>query len=83
MPSQRRGRREVMPSRRAAGPRRRQTTFGPRMNVSVPISFGLPLLAIGLALVFAALRTDRALFWILGALGVSLGALLLASGKRL
>ena len=84
MPSAKRrgGRREVMPSRRAAG-RRRQATFGTRMNVSVPISFGLPVLAVGLALLFAAVRTDRALFWVLGLLGLAIGAVLVASGKRL
>jgi hypothetical protein len=53
------------------------------MDISVPISFGLPVLAVGLALVFAAVRTDRALFWVLGVLGLAVGTVLLTSGKRL
>jgi hypothetical protein len=49
----------------------------------VPISFGLPIIAVGLALVIAAARTDSTLFWILGGVGLVGGALLFATGKSL
>jgi len=76
------GRREVRPSREAMGEHRRPG-FGPGLNVSVPISFGLPLVVVGLFLCVTAAGTGRTLFWILGgACGVA-GALLFASGKRL
>ena len=45
------GRREVYPSRDKA-PKRRAPDFGPGLNVSVPISFGLPLVVVGIALMF-------------------------------
>ncbi len=78
------GRREVRPSKHALGRgRRRRPSFGPSLNVSVPISFGLPLLAVGLVLVAAALTTGLTVFWIFGAIGLVAGALLFASGKRL
>ncbi len=76
------GRREVRPSKEAMG-RRRRASFGPALNVSVPISFGLPLLAVGLALIAAALTTGLILFWIFGGIGLVTGAALFASGKRL
>jgi hypothetical protein len=75
-------RREVYPSRRAAG-KRRAPSFGPRLNVSVPISFGLPLIVVGLALIFAAVGAGGVIFWILGALILGLGLALFASGRRL
>ncbi|MGH2923293.1 MAG: hypothetical protein ACRDKH_04605 [Solirubrobacterales bacterium] len=75
-------RREVRPSREALGDRRRPG-FGPRLNVSVPISFGLPLVVVGLFLVVTAAGTGRTLFWILGGASGIAGALLFASGKRL
>ena len=40
------GRREVYPSR-GPRPKRRAPDFGPGLNVSVPISFGLPLVVVG------------------------------------
>jgi hypothetical protein len=77
-----RSRREVYPSKRAVG-KRPAPSFGPRLNISVPISFGLPLIVVGLALLVAAATTGRALYWVLGALiGVG-GAALFATGKRL
>ena len=76
------GRREVYPSRDKA-PKRRAPDFGPGLNVSVPISFGLPLLVVGLALVVAAASSGRLLFWVLGGLLGLGGAALFASGKRL
>ena len=50
------GRREVMPSRQAAGDRR-GPSFGSKLNVSVPISFGLPLMVVGGFVIFTAIRT--------------------------
>ncbi len=76
------GRREVNPSRRAMG-ERRKPGFGPRLNVSVPISFGLPLIVVGLFVLIAAGRTDRLVLWIGGAVAAALGAMLFATGKRL
>ena len=57
--------------------------MGPKLGVSVPISFGLPILAVGLALVIAAARTGSTLFWILGGVGLLGGAMLFATGKSL
>jgi hypothetical protein len=75
-------RREVYPSKRASG-KRRAPSFGPGLNISVPISFGLPLIVVGLALLFAASTTGRALYWVLGAvIGIG-GVALFATGKRL
>jgi hypothetical protein len=76
------GRREVRPSREAMGEGRRPG-FGPRLNVSVPISFGLPLVVVGLFLCVTAAGTGRTLLWILGGASALAGALLFASGKRL
>jgi hypothetical protein len=75
-------RREVYPSRRAGG-RRRSPTFGPGLNVSVPISFGLPLLAVGIALIVAAAASGDVIFWIAGGVTTALGLIAFASGKRL
>jgi hypothetical protein len=75
-------RREVYPSKEAAG-KRRAPSFGPGLNVSVPISFGLPLIVVGLGLLFAAMTTGRALFWVLGGAIGAIGLALFASGKRL
>ena len=76
------GRREVYPSRDRA-PKRRAPDFGPGLNVSVPISFGLPLLVVGIALIAAAVTSGAIVFWITG-VGAALGGILLfASGKRL
>src|SRR3954447_2995286 len=76
------GRREVYPSRDKA-PKRRAPDFGPGLNVSVPISFGLPLVVVGIALVAAAVTTGQVIFWVTGAVLAGLGVLLFASGKRL
>ena len=75
-------RREVYPSRRATGDRR-SPAFGPGLNVSVPISFGLPLIAVGVALIVAAAASGGLVFWIAGGVLTALGLLAFASGKRL
>ncbi len=76
------GRREVYPSRDKA-PKRRAPDFGPGLNVSVPISFGLPLVVVGIALIAAAVTTGDLIFWITGAIALAAGILLFATGKRL
>ncbi|HEX3292724.1 MAG TPA: hypothetical protein VHR38_03205 [Solirubrobacterales bacterium] len=76
------GRREVYPSR-SSRPKRRAPDFGPGLNVSVPISFGLPLVVVGIGLVAAAVASGGAVFWITGAVALAAGILLFASGKRL
>ena len=76
------GRREVYPSREAR-PKRRAPDFGPGLNVSVPISFGLPLLVVGIALIAAAVTSGALVFWITGVIAGVGGILLFASGKRL
>jgi hypothetical protein len=76
------GRREVYPSRDRA-PKRRAPDFGPGLNVSVPISFGLPLVVVGIALIAAAVASGRAVFWASGAVAMAAGVILFASGKRL
>ncbi len=76
------GRREVYPSR-TARPKRRAPDFGPGLNVSVPISFGLPLVVVGIALVAAAVASGHTLLWVTGAVALAAGILLFASGKRL
>jgi hypothetical protein len=75
-------RREVYPSRRATG-QRRSPSFGPRLNISVPISFGLPLIVVAIALVVAAANSGGVILWVGGAVAGVLGLLLFASGKRL
>jgi hypothetical protein len=75
------GRREVQPSKRVA-PKRQAPSFGPRTGVSVPVSIGLPLIVVGLALLLAA-TTGRAIFWISGGVIMAVGVALFASGKRL
>jgi len=75
-------RREVMPSREAMG-NRSGPSFGTRTNVSVPISFGLPLIVVGIALLAAAISTGRGLYWALGGAALLGGVGLFASGKRL
>ena len=82
MPRRPPGSREVMPSKRAMG-ERRGPSFGPRLNISVPISFGLPLIVVGAVLVAAGLGTGRLVFLIFGAIALVGGAMLFASGKRL
>ncbi|HMA27777.1 MAG: hypothetical protein ACM33U_00995 [Solirubrobacterales bacterium] len=76
------GRREVYPSRQSR-PKRRAPDFGPGLNVSVPISFGLPLVVVGVALIAAAASSGSLVFWITGAVAVAAGILLFASGRRL
>ena len=76
------GRREVYPSREAR-PKRRAPDFGPGLNVSVPISFGLPLVVVGIALIAAAVTSGALVFWIAGLIAGVGGILLFASGKRL
>jgi hypothetical protein len=76
------GRREVYPSRERA-PKRRSPDFGPGLNVSVPISFGLPLVVVGIALIAAAFASGGVVFWITGGVALAAGVLLFASGKRL
>ena len=75
-------RREVYPSRQASG-KRRAPSFGPRTGVSVPISFGLPLVVVGIALIAAAINAGGLVFWITGVVALGGGVLLFASGKRL
>jgi O-antigen ligase len=75
-------RREVYPSRRDTG-QRRSPSFGPRLNVSVPISFGLPLIVVAIALVAAAANSGGVILWVAGAVTGLLGLVLFASGKRL
>jgi hypothetical protein len=76
------GRREVNPSRGAGG-RRRGPSFGPRLGVSVPVSFGLPLLVVGLFVLIGALRADSQVLLLLAVVLTVGGVALLASGKRL
>jgi hypothetical protein len=76
------GRREVYPSR-SARPKRRAPDFGPGLNVSVPISFGLPLVVVGIALIAGAFTTGSVVLWAAGAIFGVGGVLLFASGKRL
>jgi hypothetical protein len=74
--------REVNPSR-SSRPKRRAPDFGPGLNVSVPISFGLPMVVVGIALIAAAVTSGGVLFWVAGAIALALGVILFASGKRL
>jgi hypothetical protein len=76
------GRREVYPSK-GSRPKRRAPDFGPGLNVSVPISFGLPLVVVGIALVAAAVTSGAIVFWITGVIALAGGVLLFATGKRL
>jgi hypothetical protein len=76
------GRREVNPSR-SSRPKRRAPDFGPDLNVSVPISFGLPLLVVGIALIAAAVASGGVVLWVAGCVATGGGVLLFASGKRL
>jgi len=76
------GRREVYPSR-GKRPKRSAPDFGPGLNVSVPISFGLPLVVVGIALIAAAFAAGSAILWICGGVAMAAGVLLFASGKRL
>ena len=76
------GRREVYPSR-SSRPKRRAPDFGPGLNVSVPISFGLPLVVVGIALVAAAFASGGVFFWVTGLVALVAGVLLFATGKRL
>jgi hypothetical protein len=76
------GRREVYPSR-TRRPKRRAPDFGPGLNVSVPISFGLPLIVVGIALIAAAVSSGQLIFWITGGIAGAAGLILFASGKRL
>ena len=75
------GRREVNPSRR--GPARKAPSFGRSTGVSVPISIGLPLIAVGLALIVAAANRGGTVYWISGAAILAIGLGLFATGKRL
>ena len=74
--------REVYPSRERR-PKRRAPDFGPGLNVSVPISFGLPLVVVGIALIAAAFASSSTVLWITGLVSLAAGVLLFASGKRL
>jgi hypothetical protein len=76
------GRREVYPSR-TSRPKRRAPDFGPGLNVSVPISFGLPLVVVGIALIAAAVASGGVVLWVAGSVATAGGVLLFASGKRL
>jgi hypothetical protein len=76
------GRREVNPSREAMGDRRKPG-FGTKTGISVPISFGLPLIVVGLFLLVTGVTTGAIFFWILGGLALAPGVALFASGKRL
>ena len=74
-------RREVNPSRRSTG--RQAPNLGRSTGVSVPISFGLPLIAVGIALVAAGINGDRTGFLIAGVVALVAGVALFGSGKRL
>ena len=74
--------REVNPSR-GSRPKRRAPDFGPGLNVSIPISFGLPMVVVGIALIAAAVTSGGVLFWVAGAVALALGVILFASGKRI
>ena len=74
-------RREVNPSRRSTG--RRAPSLGRSTGVSVPISFGLPLIAVSIALVVAGINSDRTAFLIAGLVVLAAGLGLFASGRRL
>ena len=76
------GRREVYPSK-GSRPKRRAPDFGPGLNVSVPISFGLPVVVVGIALLAAAFASGGVFLWVTGAVALAAGILLFASGKRL
>ena len=76
------GHREVSPSREAMGDRRKPG-FGARTGISVPISFGLPLIVVGLFLLITGISTGGAFFIVLGLITLLAGAGLFASGKRL
>lgn len=76
------GRREVNPSREAMGDRRKPG-FGSSLGVSVPISFGLPLIVVGLFLLVTALAGGGVLLYALGGAALVAGAALFASGKRI
>jgi hypothetical protein len=77
------GRREVYPSRSTPRPKRRAPDFGPGLNVSVPISFGLPLVVVAVALIAAAFASGSVVLWVAGAISLVAGVVLFASGKRL
>jgi hypothetical protein len=74
--------REVHPSR-GKRPKRQAPNLGPRLNVSVPISFGLPLVVVGVTLIAAGAASDIPIFLITGFAATVGGVLLFASGKRL
>jgi hypothetical protein len=76
------GRREVNPSKQAMGDRRKPG-FGSKLNISVPISFGLPLMVVGLFLLITGVTAESAFLIVLGTVALVAGALLFASGKRL
>jgi hypothetical protein len=76
------GRRELSPSREAMGDRPRPG-FGSRLNISVPISFGLPLIVVGLFVLFTGVSHDKIALIAVGAVALLGGLLLFASGKRL
>jgi hypothetical protein len=75
------GRREVNPSREALGDRRKPS-FGKKTGISVPISFGLPLIVVGLFLLITGITTGGIFFSVLGAVTLAAGVALFASGKR-
>jgi hypothetical protein len=78
-------RREPGPEAESERPRRRRSapSLGSELGISVPISFGLPLLAVGLVLALAAIRVGSTAFWVGGVVCLALGFVLFASGKRL
>ena len=73
------GRREVNPSREAMG-ERRKPGFGSKTGISVPISFGLPLIVVGLFLLVTGVATDGLFFLVLG--GVTLAARMILFASR-
>ncbi len=66
-------------------PPRRRIRSGPTLgsghNVSVPISIGLPLIGVGIALLVAATRTEETVYWVSGGAVIVIGLILFASGK--
>ena len=74
------GRREVYPSQDDA-PEAEGARLRPGLNVSVPISFGLPLVVVGIALIAAAVASGGLVFWVAGAVALAGGVLALRLGE--
>jgi hypothetical protein len=62
---------------------RRKPGFGSKTGISVPISFGLPLIVVGLFLLVTGVTTGGIFLLVLGGVALVAGVILFASGKRL